>query len=70
MVLPLTGLLTKHRINCHIDYWHPFGKSLKNETIRTFCSRQRVMTLRYLDEDKASPEHHRDYECKQIPTSD
>lgn len=49
MVLPLTGLLTKHIINYRIDYWHLFGKSLKSKTKCTFCSRQRVLTLRYLD---------------------
>lgn len=67
MVLPLTGLLTKHVIKYHIDYQHLFGQSLKNKTKCTFCSRQRVLTLRYLYGDKASPEHHRDFECEQIP---
>lgn len=41
MVLPLTGLLTKHVINYYLDYQHLFGKSLKN---KTKCSRQRVLT--------------------------
>lgn len=70
MVLPLTGLLIKHIIDYPFDYQHLFGKSLKTKTKCTFCSRQRVLTLRCLYRDKAFPKHHRDFECEQIPISE
>lgn len=68
MVLSLTGLLTKI-YDYHIDYWHVFGKSLKNKHKIIYCSRQRVLTLKYLYEEKASPEQQ-DFECEQIPVSE
>lgn len=41
---PSLACRQKYMMNYHVDYWHLFGKSLKNKPKFIYSSRQRVLT--------------------------